>query len=410
MAAPTVGTPIAGPRSNGASTTFTGDSPSGITLGDVLVATIKNNTPLSSPTWSALSGWTDSGYTVAVTGTGRVIVLWKYADSTDVANAGTARYYTWTQDTSVGSHVTVMRISGADTSGATPIDIEATFSEVMNSSTIDGSTFTLAKQDFTAPVAAQVTYDSVSKKAMLDPETDLEADATYTATLKGGVGGVKDDAGNPLADDETWSFTTAAACDKYTSTTGNDSNLGTATEPYRTVDKLGESLAAGQTGCVRGRVYDQDVHLANGGSTSSPITIRAYSGESVDFRDTFEVNASNVIIDGLAAMRGEYGDTTVGTGYDSNEVKTWPAIEPNGTNITVNNIGLIENQLPSDPYDHSGQAIQAGSSSNGFKLLNSRIGACGEPNGGNNHQHGVYIGSDNFEIRDNTFSPGIRQR
>jgi hypothetical protein len=118
--------------------------------------------------------------------------------------------WSFTSDTTPPTISTVEPADEATGVGATS-NVQAAFSEAMNSSTIDGSTFTLAKQDFTAPVAAQVTYDPVSKKAMLDPESDLEADATYTATLKGGVGGVKDDAGNPLAEDETWSFTTAAA-------------------------------------------------------------------------------------------------------------------------------------------------------------------------------------------------------
>src|SRR5215213_3470168 len=118
--------------------------------------------------------------------------------------------WSWRSDATPPTISTVEPADEATGVGATS-NVEAAFSEAMNSSTIDGSTFTLTKQDSTAPVAAQVTYDPVSKRAMLDPEADLEADATYTATLKGGVGGVKDDAGNPLAEDEAWSFTTAAA-------------------------------------------------------------------------------------------------------------------------------------------------------------------------------------------------------
>jgi hypothetical protein len=118
--------------------------------------------------------------------------------------------WSWRSDATPPTISTVEPADEATGVGATS-NVEAAFSEAMNSSTIDGSTFILGKQDSTAPVAAQVTYDPVSKRAMLDPEADLEADATYTATLKSGVGGVKDDAGNPLAEDEAWSFTTTAA-------------------------------------------------------------------------------------------------------------------------------------------------------------------------------------------------------
>ena len=40
--------------------------------------------------------------------------------------------------------------------------------------------------------------------------TALSLSTDYSATVKGGVDGVKDLAGNPLASDVTWTFTTAA--------------------------------------------------------------------------------------------------------------------------------------------------------------------------------------------------------
>jgi hypothetical protein len=108
---------------------------------------------------------------------------------------------------------TVSSVTPADaaTGVAAAENAEVTFSEAMDPATITGSTFTLLKQGATTPVEAQVSYDSATKKATLDPSVDLEAGATYTATLKGGASGVKDAAGNPLAEDKTWSFSTAAA-------------------------------------------------------------------------------------------------------------------------------------------------------------------------------------------------------
>ena len=95
-------------------------------------------------------------------------------------------------------------------------NVGATFSEALDPSTISdvngaSTTFTLLKQGSTTPVAATVAYDAAAKKATLDPSTDLEAGAVYTATVKGGSGGVKDVAGNPLGADKAWTFTTAAA-------------------------------------------------------------------------------------------------------------------------------------------------------------------------------------------------------
>ena len=77
----------------------------------------------------------------------------------------------------------------------------------MDALTITGTTFTLKKEGAASLVAAdRVTYDSTAKKATLNPNADLDAGATYTATVKGGTNGVKDAAGNPLAQDKTWSF------------------------------------------------------------------------------------------------------------------------------------------------------------------------------------------------------------
>ena len=106
-------------------------------------------------------------------------------------------------------------VSPADGSANVALDAnaEAAFSEAMDPSTVTDSTFTLTRQGATAPVAAAVSYDGASKKAVLDPARDLEASSAYTATIKGGPNGAKDLAGNPLAEDKAWSFTMAAPTD-----------------------------------------------------------------------------------------------------------------------------------------------------------------------------------------------------
>jgi hypothetical protein len=50
--------------------------------------------------------------------------------------------------------------------------------------------------------------------ATLDPSAPLVASTTYTATVKGGSGGAEDLAGNALAGDVSWSFTTAAGANQ----------------------------------------------------------------------------------------------------------------------------------------------------------------------------------------------------
>ena len=90
-------------------------------------------------------------------------------------------------------------------------NIEASFSEAMDASTLTTSTFTLLKQDSTTTlVDAAVSYDSANKKASLDPASDLEANTSYTARVTGGSSGAKDLAANALAQDYSWTFTTAS--------------------------------------------------------------------------------------------------------------------------------------------------------------------------------------------------------
>jgi hypothetical protein len=108
---------------------------------------------------------------------------------------------------------TVSSVAPPDgTTGATATaNAEATFSEAMEPSSITSSTFTLVQKDTGTPIAATVSYDANTNKATLHPNTALQPGTAYTATLKGGSGGLKDVAGNPLGADRVWSFTTAAA-------------------------------------------------------------------------------------------------------------------------------------------------------------------------------------------------------
>ena len=55
-----------------------------------------------------------------------------------------------------------------------------------------------------------MTYNNGTRTATLDPNANLDYDTTYTAKLTGGTGGIADPAGNKLATDTTWSFTTAS--------------------------------------------------------------------------------------------------------------------------------------------------------------------------------------------------------
>lgn len=96
----------------------------------------------------------------------------------------------------------------AGATGANPTaPVTATFNEAMDSATLSTATFELRDPANTL-VAAAVTYNAATNTATLTPTTSLTSSILYTAKVKGGTSGVKDLAGNALAADFTWSFTT----------------------------------------------------------------------------------------------------------------------------------------------------------------------------------------------------------
>ena len=146
----------------------------------------------------------------------------EYAFFPASAGSYTATYATDTTPPTVSS---VTPASGA-TGVPTASNVTVTFSEPIDPSTITGSTFELRQG--ASLVAASVSYDAGTRTATLDPTAPLANSTSYTATVKGGAAGVKDSAGNPLAADYSWTFTTAAAPPSgFTDTTVADFSAGT---------------------------------------------------------------------------------------------------------------------------------------------------------------------------------------
>ncbi|MDB5246640.1 MAG: hypothetical protein JWQ40_1034 [Segetibacter sp.] len=96
--------------------------------------------------------------------------------------------------------------ANAATNVAFNTKISASFSEAMDPSTISNTTFTL-KQGTTA-VAGTVTY--LGTTATFSPQANLLPNTTYTGTI---TTGARDLAGNALASNYVWKFTTGAAPD-----------------------------------------------------------------------------------------------------------------------------------------------------------------------------------------------------
>jgi hypothetical protein len=121
-------------------------------------------------------------------------VVWKFTTGTTVDTAAPT----------VVSTSPFHNATGVGTTGT----VSAVFSEAMDTATINSANFTVAAGS--TPVTGTVTYDVPNKTAIFAPASNLSYATLYTATVKTGV---KDLAGNPLAANKVWTFTTASEGD-----------------------------------------------------------------------------------------------------------------------------------------------------------------------------------------------------
>jgi hypothetical protein len=133
------------------------------------------------------------------------------AEAADLAGNTQGTNYMWTFTTGAIPDTTAPLVSStvpAEGSAGVLLgrNLSATFSEAMDPLTISTETFTLAQG--TAPVDGTVSYAGVT--ATFNPLSALAPDTEYTATIWREA---TDLAGNPLAEDFVWTFTTSAAAD-----------------------------------------------------------------------------------------------------------------------------------------------------------------------------------------------------
>ena len=136
---------------------------------------------------------------------------------TDNAHNALAASYLWTFTTGAAADTTAPTVSSTNPAvGAVGVctnkALNITFSEPMNPLTITTATITLATASGAA-VTGAVSYDAQTHIATFTPSVSLTGSpaSNYTATIKGGLNGVEDVAGNALAVDYVTSFTTNAS-------------------------------------------------------------------------------------------------------------------------------------------------------------------------------------------------------
>jgi hypothetical protein len=224
---------------------------------------------------------------------------------------------------------------------STATTVTAAFSEAIAAATVNTTTFELRNAANTL-VASTVTYDVASRTATLRPNAVLAADAVYTARLHGGATDprIKDVAGNALAADVSWSFTTAAPGSCPCSLWGTPV-VGVADAGDASAVELGVKFRADADGFVSGIRYyksaaNTGTHIGNLWSTAgAKLATASFANETatgwqlVLFSAPVAVTANTTYIASYHTDSGHYAATS---GYFLAGLDTPPlhAI-PNGT-------------------------------------------------------------------------------
>ncbi len=135
------------------------------------------------------------------------------------AGTAIAADYTWSFSTALTADTTTPLVIATNAYGSTGTltgatgllvnrDSTATFNEPMDPATITAATFTVTCAGPCVNPAGEVTY--IGTTATFNPTGDLAPSTLYTSTI---TTGAKDLAGNALAADYVWSWTTGAAAD-----------------------------------------------------------------------------------------------------------------------------------------------------------------------------------------------------
>jgi len=178
---------------------------------------------------------------------------------------------------------TVTFTNPANTATSIPINrkITATFSKSMNATTITAATFTLVGGG--TNVAGTVTYDAANNIATFAPMANLTAGIVYTATI---TTGAKDPAGNSLASNFVWTFTTGATADVTAPTV-------TSTIPANSVTgvALNQKIAATFSKVMDSATITATTFTLKQGTTAIVGTV-SYAGTTATFTPTANLTAS----------------------------------------------------------------------------------------------------------------------
>jgi len=172
----------------------------------------------------------------------------------DLAGNALAANKVWTFTTGAAPDTAAPTVSSTvPAANATDVAIgsyvTATFSEEMTTGTISGTSFFVAGPGSTA-VAGSVSYTGTT--ATFNPDADFAYSTVYTATV---TTAVTDLAGNPLAANKVWTFTTGVAPDTTAATVLSTIPAASATDIAIADDVTATFSEAMATGTITGTSF-----------------------------------------------------------------------------------------------------------------------------------------------------------
>src|SRR5437764_6208830 len=248
-----------------------------------------------SPTSATVAAGGTQQFSATVQNTSNTAVTWQVngvaGGNATVGTISSSGLYTAPAAVQSTTTVTVTAVSQADATKSASVQVTITPTAAV-SVTISPTSATVAAggtQQFSATVqntsntavtwqvngvaGGNATVGTISSAGLYTAPAAVQSTTTVTVTAVSQA-----DATKSASAQVTISPITGMAF--YVSTTGSDSNPGTLSSPWRTIQHASNSVQAGDTVYVRGGVYNESVNISvSGSATAGPIAFQTFPGE-----------------------------------------------------------------------------------------------------------------------------------
>ncbi len=255
----------------------------------------------------------------------------------DVAGNAVATNYTWSFSTGGIPAVVSTDPANGDLNVSLNKVISATFNKKMNNATLNLLTYTLKQGSTNIPG----TYSFNGTTASLTPIGMLAVNTVYTVTI---TTGAKDSAGNSIAADYIWSFTTGSA----PVVVATDPANGDLSVP------LTKTITASFSTAMNPATLNKNTFQVKKGATVLD-GVYSYSGTTISFKPTLplEVNTvyTAVILAGVKDLSGNSMAADYNWSFATNSIPAVTSTDPaqGATNVVLNKIIKANFNKPMDP-------------------------------------------------------------